>query len=135
MRSIKPLTAFATAVLLAAVSAISVQAAAPLANTLNAATTLAVVDGDHDKIAVQKVAVHTNIGEGNLAAFTITLTTQPFPIDGVVLTDVLPPGGPWTVSGPDAAPCTIGGAPLTVTCNYGTLGDFGVVVTKTITVS
>jgi hypothetical protein len=131
MRSIKPLTALASAVLIALVSALSVQAA-PI---LSSATTAVVVDGDHDKIAVQKVAVQTNVGEGNVAAFKITLTTQPFPIDGVVLTDVLPPGGPWTVSGPDAGPCTIGGTPLTLTCNYGTLGDFGVVVTKTVTVS
>jgi hypothetical protein len=135
MRSIKPLTALASAVLLALVSAISVQAAQPLSVAIDAATSVVMIDGDHDKIAVQKVAVHTNLNEGSVAAFTITLTTQPFPIDGVVLTDVLPPGGPWTVSGPDAGPCTIGGTPLTLTCNYGTIGDFGVVATKTITVS
>ena len=120
MRSIKALAALATTGLLVLVSAISVQA---------------VVDGDHDKIAVQKVAVKSNLNEGSVAAFTITLTTQPFPIDGVVLTDVLPPGGPWTVSGPDAGPCTIDGITLTLTCNYGTVGDFGVVATKTITIS
>jgi len=134
MRSFKPLTAFATVAVFALVPVISVQAAPSVTDAV-AATTAVVVDGDHDKIAVQKVAVKTNLNEGSAAAFTITLTTQPFPIDGVVLTDVLPPGGPWTVSGPDAAACTIGGSPLTLTCDYGTLGDFGVIATKTITVS
>ncbi|HEY3059317.1 MAG TPA: hypothetical protein VGL99_10120 [Chloroflexota bacterium] len=135
MRSIKPLTVLAATVLLALVSAMSAQAAPPLAGATSATTAIALADGDHDKIAVQKVALENNLGEGNVASFRITLTTQPFPIDGVVLTDVLPPGGPWTVSGPDAGACTIGGTPLTLTCNYGTLGDFGVVVTKTVTIS
>jgi len=123
MRSFRPFAALATAALLALVPSVSVQAAPAL------------VDGDHDKIAVQKVASKSNIGEGALASFTITLTTEPFPIDGVVLTDVLPPGGPWTVGGPDSGPCTIGGTPLTLTCTYGTIGDFGVVATRTITIS
>src|SRR5436309_2565962 len=134
MRSMKSFVALVTAVLVALVPAIAVQAAAPLSGAMSAASA-AVVDGDHDKIAVQKVAVHSNLNEGGVAAFTITLTTEPFPIDGVVLTDVLPPGGPWTVSGPDAGACTIGGTPLTLTCNYGTVGDFGVIATKTITIS
>ena len=88
------------------------------------------VDGDHDKIAVVKLAAQGNkwvpdatINEGDTATFRI------------VLTDVLPAGLTWTVSGPDSGPCVIGGTPLTLTCNYGTLGGSGISVTKTIYLS
>jgi len=110
--------------------------------SLFVAAGVATADGDHDKIAVQKVALQGNrevsaasINEGDTATFKITLTTQPWPIDGVVLTDVLPAGVTWTVSGPDAAACTIAGTPPTLTCDYGTIGDFGIVATKTIYIS
>src|SRR5947207_5895256 len=79
----------------------------------------------HDKIAVSKTAVKTKIKEGDAAIFVIALTTQPFQIDGVVLTDVLPLGGPWTVSGdgslatPNCNGVYAGGAHLT--CNFGTI--------------
>ena len=94
----------------------------------------------HDKIAVSKVASAATVNAGQTVTFTITLTTQPFPIDGVVLTDVLPAGinGNWTVGGADAvaAGCAGNYAPgSTLTCNFGTLGDFGVIATKTVTVS
>lgn len=98
------------------------------------------VDGDHDKISVLKLAQQGNkwvsdasINEGDTATFRIVLTTQPWPIDGVVLTDELPAGITWTLSGPDSGPCQIVGT--TLTCNYGTIGDFGIVVTKTIYLS
>ena len=120
---------------------LSVTLSAVLMLSLFVATGVAMaVDGDHDKIAVLKLALQGNrwvsdasINEGDTATFRIELTTQPFPIDGVVLTDELPAGVTWTLSGPDAGPCQIVGT--TLTCDYGTLGDFGIVVTKTIYVS
>lgn len=97
-------------------------------------------DGDHDKISILKLAIQGNrevanasINEGDTARFKIVLTTQPWPIDGVVMTDELPAGVAWTVSGADSAPCSIAGT--TLTCDFGTLGDFGVTVTKTIYIS
>lgn len=107
------------------------------------AMTAVAVDGTHDKIAVVKLALQGNrwvtdasIQEGDTASFRIVLTTQPFPIDGVVLTDVLPLGVTWSVSGADSGPCSISATtPQVLTCNFGTLGDFGVIVTKTIFVS
>jgi len=101
------------------------------------------VDGDHDKIAVLKVALQGNrevanatIQEGDTATFKIVLTTQPFQIDGVVLTDELPDGVTWSVSGADAVGfCSIAGTPQVLTCDFGTLGGPGIVVTKTVFVS
>jgi len=114
-----------------------IQAAVSIAQT---------TDGDHDKISVVKVALQGNrevssasIREGDTASFKIVVTTQPFPIDGVVLTDVLPAGvASWTVTGADAVAAGCGGTyagGATLTCNFGHLGDFGVVVTKTVFVS
>jgi uncharacterized repeat protein (TIGR01451 family) len=93
---------------------------------------------DTDKVSVRKVAAQDPINAGQTATFTITVTTQPFPIDGVVLTDVLPTGLTWTVSGADAVAAGCAGTYAggsTLVCNFGNLGDFGVVVTKTVTVS
>jgi len=106
----------------------------------NAAISIAQTDGDHDKIAIRKVANAGTVNAGDTVTFTITVTTQPFPIDGVVLTDTLPTGitGNWTVGGADAVAAGCPGiyAPgALLTCNFGTLGDFGVVVNKTVTVS
>lgn len=99
------------------------------------------VDGDHDKISIVKLAIQGNrelseatINEGDNAIFKIVITTQPWPIDGVVVSDQLPAGVNWSVSGPDAGPCSISATNL-LTCDFGTLGDFGVVATKTIFVS
>jgi uncharacterized repeat protein (TIGR01451 family) len=99
--------------------------------------------GDHDKIAVLKLALQGNkwvsdasINEGDTATFKIVLTTQPFQIDGVVLTDVLPTGVTWSVSGADAVGfCSISPPPQVLTCDFGTLGGPGIVVTKTIYIS
>lgn len=122
---------------------LSLTLSAVLMLSLFVATGVAVaVDGDHDKIAVLKVALQGNrevsdatIQEGDTATFKIVLTTQPFQIDGVVLTDVLPAGVTWTLSGPDSVACVIAGTPPTLTCNFGTLGGPGIVVTKTIYIS
>jgi len=106
----------------------------------NVGISSAQTDGDHDKVSVQKQANAATLNAGDTVTFTITVTTQPFPINGVVLTDTLPTGitGNWTVSGADAvaAGCAGAYAPgATLTCNFGNLGDFGVSVTKTVTVS
>jgi hypothetical protein len=106
------------------------------------ATSVAAVDGDYDKIAILKLAQQGNrwvpdasIQEGDTAAFKIVVTTQPWPIDDVVVTDELPAGVNWSLSGADSVDCTISGTPQTLTCNFGTIGDFGVIATKTIYVS
>jgi hypothetical protein len=122
---------------------LSVTLSAVLMLSLFVATGVATaIDGDHDKIAVLKLALQGNkwvadasINEGDTATFKIVLTTQPFQIDGVVLTDVLPAGVNWSVSGSDAGPCVIAGTPATLTCDFGTLGGPGIVVTKTIYIS
>lgn len=104
----------------------------------SSAISRAQTDGDKDKVAVTKVAAQGTVNAGDTITFTITVTTQPFPIDGVVLSDVLPVGITWTVSGADAVAAGCAGVYAggsTLTCNFGTLGDFGVAVTKTVTVS
>src|SRR6187551_2217961 len=70
----------------------------------NVGVSSAQTDGDHDKVSVQKQANAATLNAGDTVTFTISVTTQPFPIDGVVLTDTLPTGitGNWTVSGADA---------------------------------
>src|SRR5688500_6968053 len=55
-----------------------------------------------DKVKVTKVADASAIDAGDVASFTIVVTTDAFPIDDVVLTDVLPAGLTWTVRGADA---------------------------------
>jgi hypothetical protein len=92
-----------------------------------------------DKVQVLKTADSATISAGGVAAFTITVTSAPFPVDNVVLTDILPAGITWTVSGdgslatPNCNGVYAGGS--TLTCNFGTLGDFGVVGTRVLHVT
>jgi uncharacterized repeat protein (TIGR01451 family) len=87
-------------------------------------------------VKVEKKAASANINAGDTASFTITVTSLgPLAANNVVLTDVLPSGLTWTVSGADAtaAGCagTLAGG-STLTCNFGTLAGGA---TRTVTLS
>src|SRR5262249_27683813 len=84
----------------------------------------------HIKVLASDASVTTTtdtpaISVGDTARYTLVVNSSgPGSSSNVVLTDVLPAGLTWTVSGSDAAACSpaspiVGGA--TLTCNFGTL--------------
>jgi uncharacterized repeat protein (TIGR01451 family) len=87
-------------------------------------------------VSVKKTAAASSIQAGQVASFSIVVTSLgPSDASNVVLTDVLPSGLTWTVSGADAtaAGCagTLAGG-STLTCNFGTLA---VGATRSVTIS
>ncbi len=71
------------------------------------------------------------ITAGQNASYTLTVTAGGTgPSTGVVLTDPLPPGLDWQVSGPGAGACSIAGGVLT--CDFGDLPE-GATQTVTLT--
>ncbi len=87
-----------------------------------------------DKFKVQKTAVIDTIDAGQTASFQIVATAITVNLNNVVdnftLTDQLA-AGTWSVSGPDAAACSIDGSNL-LTCLFGSVPEGQ---TRTITVS
>jgi uncharacterized repeat protein (TIGR01451 family) len=63
------------------------------------------------------------ISAGDTARYEMQVTGNgPGPSSGVVLTDSLPAGLAWTVTGPDSGPCTINGSNL-LTCDFSTVPE------------
>jgi uncharacterized repeat protein (TIGR01451 family) len=87
-------------------------------------------------VKVQKTAASSSINAGDTATFSIVVTSLgPAAANNVVLTDTLPAGLTWTVSGADAtaAGCagTLAGG-STLSCSFGTLAASA---SRTVTVS
>jgi len=73
-----------------------------------------------EKITVVKTADNAVINAGETASFTIVTTAPQFQVDGVTLTDQLPAGITWAVSGPDSSFCTISASNQLI-CSFGQL--------------
>ena len=78
-------------------------------------------------IDVEKTPDAGAVDAGQQIGFTMDVTNSgPGNATNVTLTDVLPSNGGlnWTIDAANSdAGCSIGGVPLTLTCNWGTLGD------------
>jgi uncharacterized repeat protein (TIGR01451 family) len=85
-------------------------------------------------ITVSKTPDGATINGGQDAVFTITVTNNgPIAAEGVSLSDTLPDSGlSWTLGGANAAACSIGGTPATLTCNFGTIAFPG---SRTVTLT
>ena len=87
-------------------------------------------------VSVRKTATASAVNVGATAGYSVVVTANgPGSSPNVTLTDVLPGGLTWTVSGPDAAACApaspvTGGT--TLTCLFGTMAQGS---TRTITIS
>ncbi|MGH2490415.1 MAG: DUF11 domain-containing protein [Candidatus Limnocylindria bacterium] len=83
-----------------------------------------------DKIKIVKTAADPVIAAGDVASFTIVVSTFGFPVDDVTLNDPLPPGVSWSHSGPDAGSCSI--VANVLSCSFGQIEAGG---TRTVTIS
>jgi len=117
-------------------SADGVQASgASLTKFSELAVTATIVDCRAD-VAVKKTAAASSIQAGQTASFSIVVSSLgPSSASNVVLTDTLPSGVTWTVSGADAVAAGCAGTVAgggTLTCSVGTLAAGA---TRTVTVS
>ncbi len=107
----------------------------PLTKFSNLDVTANVVNCAGD-VSVRKTAAASTVQAGQTASFSIVVSSLgPAAASNVVLSDVLPSGLTWTVSGADAAAAGCAGTLAggsTLTCSFGTLA---VGATRTVTLS